>query len=100
MADPEILSDDAQKNLLNLYAATSLKITSNWNEENQNLARIIHPENVEQLFKVYKAKAPTNSLFINYYIARATYYKKIKQDHKVKESLNLIIAAKNKWSIT
>ncbi len=100
LADPEILSDEAQKNLLNLYAATTLKIVSNWNEDNQNLARIIHPENVERLFKVYKAKVPTNSLFMNYHIAKAEYFKKTKQEAKINESLDFILSNFNKYNAT
>lgn len=96
----ETLTEDAQKNLLSLYTTTSLKLLEDWNEDNKNLSRIVHPDNVEQLFKVYKAKAPTNSLFLNYHIARIEYFNKIKDESKIKESFDFIMNNYNDYTST
>jgi len=96
----ETLSDDAQKNLLNLYTSATLKVLNNWNDENKNYARLLHPDNVEQLFKVYKAKVPTNSLFINHNIVKAEYFKKAKQESKIKDSFDFILNNYDKYNST
>ena len=97
---PEILTEEAQKNLLSLYTITTLEILKDWNEDNQRLARIIAPKNVEQLFKVYKAKTQTNSLIINYHIARIEYYKKIEKESNIQTSLDFIFSNYSKYNTT
>ena len=94
----ETLTDEAQKNLLNLYTNTTLKVLNNWNEDNKNYARLLHPNNVELLFKVYKSKFPTNSLFINYNIVKAEYFKRYNNKTKVDESLDFILSNYNQYN--
>ncbi|MDY0779497.1 CAP domain-containing protein [Tenacibaculum sp. IB213877] len=88
----ESLNAEAQKNLLNLYTHTTFKVLQNWNEDSKNAARILHPDNVETLFKVYKAKNTVDALYVNYHMTKIEYFNKLDQKDRIQESFDFVTA--------
>lgn len=86
----ESLNPDAQKNLLNLYSHTTYKILQNWNENSKHAARILHPDNVETLFKTYKAQSTIDAVYLNYHMTKVEYYNKLNQKDKIKKSFDFV----------
>ena len=86
----ESLNPDAQKNLLNLYSHTTFKILQNWNEDSKHPARILHPDNVETLFKTYKAQSTIDAVYLNYHMTKVEYFNKLNEKHKIKPSFDFI----------
>ncbi|TYP98984.1 hypothetical protein C7447_102302 [Tenacibaculum adriaticum] len=86
----ESLTAEAQKNLLNLYTHTTFRVLQNWNEDSKDVARILHPDNVEPLFKVYKAKSTIDALHLNYHMAKIEYFNKLNQKDRIQESFDFV----------
>lgn len=90
LSKPELLSEAAQKNLLNLYTITTRRLLSNWDTNAENFSKVMHPEKVEPLFESYKNEDKVNPLFLNYHMAVISYYGQINNSSKIGESFHFI----------
>ena len=90
LSKSESLTPEAQKNLLNLYTHTTFKVLQNWNENSKHAAGILHPDNVETLFKVYKSTSTVDALYLNYHMTKVEYFNKLDQKDKIKPSLDFV----------
>lgn len=86
----ESLTPEAQKNLLNLYSVTTFKILQNWNEDSKHAARILHPDNVETLFKTYKATSTVDAIYLNFHMTKVEYFNKLNQKDRIQKSFDFI----------
>jgi len=90
LSKPELISEKAQKNLLNLYTITSKKLLANWDTTTENFSKVLHPEKVEPLFKNYKTRNTTSPLFLNFHMASIEYYAQINFSPKIRKSFDFI----------
>ncbi|WP_407556427.1 CAP domain-containing protein [Winogradskyella sp. 4-2091] len=90
LSKPELLSEAAQKNLLNLYSITSRRLLSDWDTNLDDFSKVMHPEKVEPLFESYKNEDKVNPLFLNYHMASIQYYAQINFSSKIEESFKFI----------
>lgn len=90
LSQPELLSEAAQKNLLNLYTITSRRLLRNWDVSSDNFSKVMHPEKVESLFESYKNQDKVNPLFLNYHMASIEYFGQINYSSKISESFDFI----------
>lgn len=91
LSKPELLSAEAQKNLLNLYTITSRQLLRNWDSSTEDFSKVMHPSKLEPLFIKYKSKDVVNPLFLNFHMAAIQYYGQINETDKIVESFNFII---------
>lgn len=90
LSKPEVLSKDAQKNLLNLYAITTRKLLKDWDTNYENLSKIIHPEKVTKLMEHYKSDTVT-PLYLNFHMSSIEYYGQINYSPMINYSFEYII---------
>jgi hypothetical protein len=90
LSKPEMLSEAAQKNLLNLYTITARRLLNNWDSSTEDFAKVMHPEKVEPLFENYKNQDKVNPLFLNYHMASIEYFGQINYSPKIGESFEFI----------
>lgn len=90
LSQPELLSKDAQKNLLNLYAITSRQLLRYWDTSTEDFSKVLHPKKVEPLFESYKSEDTVNPLFLNFHMASIEYYAQINYSSKIDESFDFI----------
>jgi len=86
----ESLNPDAQKNLLNLYSHATFKILQNWTEDSKHPARLLHPDNVETLFKTYKAQSTVDAVYLNYHMTKVEYFNKLNQKNRIPASFDFV----------
>lgn len=91
LSKPELLSADAQINLLNLYTITSRQLLRNWDSSTEDFSKVMHPSKVEPLFHKYKSKDVINPLFLNFHMTAIQYYGQINATDKIEKSFNFII---------
>ena len=90
LSKPDLLSEKAQKNLLNLYTITAKRLLANWDTATEDFSKVLHPEKVEPLFKNYKTTNKTNPLFLNFHMASIDYYAQINFSPKIRVSFDFI----------
>ena len=90
LSKPELLSEGAQKNLLNLYTITAKSMLRYWDTSTNNLSRVMHPEKLEPLFESYKSEDVVNPLFLNFHMASIDFYGQINYSPKINESFYFI----------
>ena len=90
LSKPELLSEGAQKNLLNLYTITSKSMLRYWDASANNLSLVMHPKKLEPLFENYKSEDVVNPLFLNFHMASIDYYGQINYSPKINESFYFI----------
>lgn len=86
----EELSEEAQQNLLNLYAITSGEMLDEWDLSSERLSRVMHPIKLEKLFENYKSDDIVNPLFLNFHMAIIRYYGQINDSSKIGISFDFI----------
>lgn len=90
LSKPEILSEAAQKNLLNLYTITTRRLLKYWDSSSENFSKVMHPGKVEPIFENYKNQDKVNPLFLNYHMSSIEYYGQINYSSKIGESFEFI----------
>lgn len=90
LSQPELLSKDAQRNLLNLYAITSRQLLKYWDTSTEDFSKVLHPQKVEPLLESYKSEETVNPLFLNFHMASIEYYAQINYNSKIDESFDFI----------
>lgn len=90
LSKPEVLSESAQKNLLNLYTITARRLLKYWDSSSDDFSKVMHPEKVEPLFDSYKNQDKVNPLFLNYHMASIEYFGQINYSPKIGESFEFI----------
>ncbi len=96
----DLLTQDAQKNLLNLYAITSKKMLRNWDTNSTDLSKVLHPKKVQPLFEHYKSGETVNPLFLNYHMSCLYYYGRTNEDQGIHESFTFVTNYYRKASLT
>jgi len=84
------LSEDAQKNLLNLYAITGRRLLKDWDTSSERLAKVIHPAKLESLFANYKSQETVHPLFLNFHMASLDYYSQTNTYENIDVSFDFI----------
>ncbi|WP_299836269.1 CAP domain-containing protein [uncultured Tenacibaculum sp.] len=84
------LSENAKKNLLNLYTITTRQLLMHWDVDNERFARVLHPKKVKTLFKEITKNEKSSSLYLNYHMAIIEYYGQINDYQNVYDSFNYI----------
>jgi len=100
LSKPELLSEGAQKNLLNLYTITSKSMLYYWDTSSNNLSLVMHPKKLEPLFENYKSDDVVNPLFLNFHMASIDYYGQINYSPKINESFYFITEYFKSQSLT
>lgn len=100
LSKPELLSNAAQKNLLNLYNITSRKLLEHWDSSVEDFSKVMHPKKVEPLFSSYKSKDVVNPIFLNFHMASIDYYGQINYSPKIEESFTFITNYFRKKALT
>ncbi|WP_298893771.1 CAP domain-containing protein [uncultured Psychroserpens sp.] len=90
LSKSHLLSEEAQKNLLNLYTITSRKLLRNWDSSIEDFSKVMHPEKVEPLFENYKNQNKVNPLFLNFHMSSIEYFGQINYSPKIDESFDFI----------
>lgn len=100
LSKPEFLTEDAQKNLLNLYNITSRRLLSDWDTSVEDFSKVLHPKKVEPLFNNYKSNDVVNPVFLNFHMASIDYYGQINYSPKIEESFVFITNYFRKKALT
>lgn len=100
LSKPEILSQEAQENLLNLYNITSRKLLRYWDSSIEDFSKVLHPKKVEPLFNSYKSEDIVNPIFLNFHMTSIDYYGQINYSPKIEESFNFITSYFRAKSLT
>ncbi|WP_298901234.1 CAP domain-containing protein [uncultured Psychroserpens sp.] len=90
LSKPDLLSEEAQKNLLNLYTITSRELLRKWDSSVEDFSKVLHPEKVEPLFENYKNKDKVSPLFLNFHMSSIEYFGQINFSPKINESFEFI----------
>lgn len=90
LSHSKYLSENAQKNLLNLYAITSKQLLRDWDTSIEDFSKVLHPKKVKPLFDNYKSDDIVNPLFLNFHMASIEYYAQINYSPKIRESFDFI----------
>ncbi|MEP0263063.1 CAP domain-containing protein [Dokdonia sp.] len=90
LKEPELLSEDAQKNLLNLYTITTKELVDDWDTSSKRLAKVMHPRKLESFFESYTADKEVAPLFLNFHMAIIDYYGQINEGEKILTSFDFI----------
>lgn len=100
LSKPELLSEGAQKNLLNLYTITSKSMLRYWDTNSTNLSLVMHPKKLEPLFENYRSEDVVNPIFLNFHMASIDYYGQINYSPKINESFYFIVEYFKSQSLT
>lgn len=90
LKESELLSEDAQKNLLNLYTITARELLDDWDTSSKRLAKVMHPRKLESFFESYTADKEVAPLFLNFHMAIIDYYGQVNEGEKILISFDFI----------
>lgn len=90
LSEIDRLSPGAQKNLLNLYALTTVSLLQYWDANSNDLSLVLHPEKVAPLFDSYSKKEEIDPLYLNYHMACLYYFNQINNYEQLLTSFEYI----------